>query len=260
MRCRRRLRRSAGRCARQSTKPHSSGMPTRRMYSPRSAAKPISSYGWWRLICTYNPADHKLDEHARCHSAPGGFVQFRRWTTGSARWLVPGAPNVPPILHYAHSGIPTHNDRHQALAWRHSHRSGPACRWNPSSACRRGQAGSPWRGRGSRQSRPPELYRQAGRLSFQPRQSREAGPQNTAQPRMGGEPPSGSLPRCVFLRNPAQMPVGDDHDAFRHIVDVKNLVGLSMFRQRSATERRGPAGSSSGRRREQDPVGGAADR
>ena len=24
----------------------------------------------------YNPADHKLDEHARCHSAPGRFVQF----------------------------------------------------------------------------------------------------------------------------------------------------------------------------------------
>ena len=57
MRCRHRLRRSAGRCARQSTKPHSSGMPTRRMYSPRSAAKPISSYGWSRLICTNNPAD-----------------------------------------------------------------------------------------------------------------------------------------------------------------------------------------------------------
>src|SRR5467141_2362376 len=72
-----------GRAVREAIdEPHSSGMPTRRMYSPRSAAKPISSYGWSSLICTNNRADHKLDEHARCLSAPGGSFQFRRWTTG----------------------------------------------------------------------------------------------------------------------------------------------------------------------------------
>src|SRR5438132_6311576 len=46
---------------------------------------------------------------------------------------------------------------------------------------------------------------------------------------MGGEPPSGSLPRSVCLRSPAQMPVGDEHDAFA-LAGVTNVAGLSVFK------------------------------
>ena len=53
--CRRLWRHSARPRARQSIKPNGSAMPTRRMCSPRSAARPTSNCGLSRLTCTRNP-------------------------------------------------------------------------------------------------------------------------------------------------------------------------------------------------------------